>query len=441
MLSLARLRHKKEALEDAAAYGKAEASESSRLYLTVVVAAELAQGLEEAFKKLESALKAGPRDSGLHYDAACAYALASRALSTTNPAKSQEEAARAIGLLQEAIRAGYSDYDHIQEDADLDPIRGVPAFAELMTAGHADRRYAAVWINVARFEASSVYGLDPAAHRAQGRTLLSQGYRPVSVSVTRTSQKGPIVTASVWHRPVVSEDVKDSLAMRQARAAVTLVRLGAADSVWPLLVHGADPRLRSFIVNWLNPLGADPRTVVTEFARPDSSPRPAERGEGGRRPGEGPGAQAMPGVGRGSPDPARPSSVGRGSPDPAHPPTAGLPSEAVDSVRRGSPDPARPTTAGLPANKMDGILFHPETSMRRALILALGTYGTEGLSPGEREPLIAKLVDLYENDPDSGIHGAAEWALAEMGPATEAEGSGRPSDQAQVRGTARGAGM
>ena len=35
----------------------------------------------------------------------------------------------------------------------------------------------------------------------------------------------------------------------------------------------------------------------------------------------------------------------------------------------------------------------------------------EGLSPGEREPLIAKLLDLYRNDPDAGIHGAAEWTL------------------------------
>ena len=60
---------------------------------------------------------------------------------------------------------------------------------------------------------------------------------------------------------------------------------------------------------------------------------------------------------------------------------------------------------------MDAILFDPETSTRRALILALGTYGTERLSPGEREPLIARLLDLYENDPDAGIHGAAEWAL------------------------------
>jgi hypothetical protein len=60
---------------------------------------------------------------------------------------------------------------------------------------------------------------------------------------------------------------------------------------------------------------------------------------------------------------------------------------------------------------MDAILFHPETSTRRALILALGTYGADGLSPGERAPLIGRLLDLYEHDPDSGIHGAAEWTL------------------------------
>jgi formylglycine-generating enzyme required for sulfatase activity len=60
---------------------------------------------------------------------------------------------------------------------------------------------------------------------------------------------------------------------------------------------------------------------------------------------------------------------------------------------------------------MDAVLFHAETSTRRALILALGTYGTEVLSPGEREPLVGRLLDLYRNDPDPGIHGATEWTL------------------------------
>ncbi len=64
---------------------------------------------------------------------------------------------------------------------------------------------------------------------------------------------------------------------------------------------------------------------------------------------------------------------------------------------------------------MDAILFHPETSQRRALILALGTYGPDGLSPGEREPLAAKLLAVYRDDPDAGVHGAAAWTLRQWG--------------------------
>ena len=113
--------------------------------------------------------------------------------------------------------------------------------------------------------------------------------------------------------------------------------MGKAAEVWPLLRHSADPRLRSFIVNWLNPLGADPKLIAAELDRIDRQ-RQASRAAQGQQ-------------------------------------------------------------------FMDAMLFHPETSQRRALILALGTYGTEGLSPGEREPLIGKLLDLYRNDPDAASTG------------------------------------
>ncbi len=172
----------------------------------------------------------------------------------------------------------------------------------------------------------------------------------------------PAFEAEIARGPITGEDGpsseqrKDALAERQTRAAVALIRLGHADLVWHLLQHSADPRLRSFIVNWLNPLGADPKTLATEFVRLDSPHRPAERGEGGRGPGEG--------------------------------------SSAPSATR-----------------KMDEIFFHPETSTRRALILSLGTYSRGALSSGEREPLIARLLDLYRNDPDAGVHGASEWAL------------------------------
>jgi formylglycine-generating enzyme required for sulfatase activity len=64
---------------------------------------------------------------------------------------------------------------------------------------------------------------------------------------------------------------------------------------------------------------------------------------------------------------------------------------------------------------MNAVLFHPETSQRRALILALGTYGKDATSPGDRESLTVKLLDYYRNDPDSGIHGAAAWTLRQWG--------------------------
>ena len=75
-----------------------------------------------------------------------------------------------------------------------------------------------------------------------------------------------------------SEMDKDRLAERQARAAITLLRMGKAGEIIPLLRHSADPRLRSFIVNWLKPLGADPEVVVAELDRidPNTKPTPAE---------------------------------------------------------------------------------------------------------------------------------------------------------------------
>ncbi len=249
-------------------------------------------------------------------------------------------------MLKEAVKNGDADFGKMDEDRDLDPIREDPAFADIMKAGHPDRRYTAVWNSDARFEAIPIYGVDPASQLQKCRELIAQGYRPVSLTLTRAISDGPLATASVWHRPAVSEELKDRLAERQARAAVALVRMGKAEDVWTLLRHSVDPRVRSFILNWLDPLGADPKLIAAEFDRLDS-------------------------------------------PVTHHAPPA--------------------------TQKMEAVLFHPETSIRRALIQALGSYGTEGLSPGEREPLTRKLLDLYCNDPDAGIHGAAEWTLRKWG--------------------------
>ncbi|MDB4517048.1 formylglycine-generating enzyme family protein, partial [Crocinitomicaceae bacterium] len=54
-----------------------------------------------------------------------------------------------------------------------------------------------------------------------------------------------------------------------------------------------------------------------------------------------------------------------------------------------------------------------DTSIRRALILSLGEY--ESVSSLDRDSWTKRLLDLYENDPDPGIHGTVEWVLRRWG--------------------------
>jgi serine/threonine protein kinase/formylglycine-generating enzyme required for sulfatase activity len=204
------------------------------------------------------------------------------------------------------------------------------------------RWYTAIWAADPGVEAIALSGLDPVAHLRRARDLMAQQYRPVAWSVSRLGPDRPLATVSVWHRPAILEDAKDQLAERQARAAVALVRLGEAEAVWPLLRHSGDSRLRSFIINWLSPLAADPRVVAAAL-------------------------------------------------------------DHLDGV-------ATPKGAS-----MESVLFHLETSMRRALILALGTYGTEDFAESDQAQRISGLLEVYRADPDAGVHGAAAWTLRQWG--------------------------
>ena len=75
-------------------------------------------------------------------------------------------------------------------------------------------------------------------------------------------------------KPDSTENEKDRLAEQQARTAVALVRMGQGDQVWPLLQHSNDPRLRTFIINWLKRLGADAQLIADQLGRVDTKARP-----------------------------------------------------------------------------------------------------------------------------------------------------------------------
>jgi formylglycine-generating enzyme required for sulfatase activity len=120
--------------------------------------------------------------------------------------------------------------------------------------------------------------------------------------------------------------------------------------------------------------------------------------------------------------------------------------EKVWPLLRHSPDPTlrsflieRLGPGGVAA----GILLkrlnqEKDDSIRRALLLSLGEYGLDRLPPAERQNLLPGILDLYRNDPDPGIHGAARWLLKKWGEAEKVKEIDETSRVASAPGGKRG---
>jgi formylglycine-generating enzyme required for sulfatase activity len=65
--------------------------------------------------------------------------------------------------------------------------------------------------------------------------------------------------------PDAKEGAKEERAKRQANAAVALLRMNRPEKVWPLLKHGPDPRVRSYLIHRLGPLGADAGAILNRL--------------------------------------------------------------------------------------------------------------------------------------------------------------------------------
>jgi formylglycine-generating enzyme required for sulfatase activity/tetratricopeptide (TPR) repeat protein len=329
-----RLGKTKEAKEDLARFQELSTDAGQKAYADAVVSAFLGEDAA-GMKRLEAGIAANGKDADFLYNAACACAVASRALVGKDGAKAKRYSDRALALIKEAVANGYTNYLQMQTDPNLDPLREQPAFTQLLQVGRLERHYLAVWHPVAGFRSTEVHGLDPDQHLARCRSLVTQGYRPAAISGAFVSSSlvgddkggGSIVSASVWHQPLVPEEHKEALAKRQANAAVALVRLGHGEKVWPLLKHSPDPRVRSGIIHRLSPMGAAPEVL---------------------------------------------------------------------------------------AQRLDE---ETDVTIRRALLLSLGEYPS--VSPVDQNLLAAKLLELYRDDPDPGIHGACAWVLRRWGHSTK----------------------
>ncbi|MGH7135399.1 MAG: formylglycine-generating enzyme family protein, partial [Pirellulales bacterium] len=69
---------------------------------------------------------------------------------------------------------------------------------------------------------------------------------------------------------------REAAASRHANAAIAFAHWGHLDSLWPLLVHSADPRVRTYLVHRLQRLGADAERLVERLSvEPEPSARVA----------------------------------------------------------------------------------------------------------------------------------------------------------------------
>jgi serine/threonine protein kinase/formylglycine-generating enzyme required for sulfatase activity len=181
--------------------------------------------------------------------------------------------------------------------------------------------YSAVWRPSSEQVSAESHGLEPEGHRLRCQELVQEGYRPVAITVVCGGANGRLITASVWHKPVVPEVRRETLAKRKARAAVTLLRLRQPERLWPVLQFQPDPSVRTYAIHTLRPLGVEVQVLVRQ----------------------------------------------------------------LDETR--------------------------EVSTQRAILLALGEYPADALPDAARQRIIDRLLRMYQDDSDPGIHSSVEWLL------------------------------
>jgi serine/threonine protein kinase/formylglycine-generating enzyme required for sulfatase activity len=233
-----------------------------------------------------------------------------------------------------AAYAGFELVDQPQWDVAVAPAASLER--ALVQQMEPPARYAAVWRADIEFESKLIAPQSMESLLEQARDLAAQGFRPVAIAVAESpesatpgSSPAPSLQPAacmVWHRPLIPDEEKEQLAVRQASAAVALLRLREADQVWPLLRHQPDPRLRSHLLDRLASHGADPQSLAQRLT------------------------------------------------------------------------------------------VEKDDSIRRAIILGLGDFAAAGLVIAAQRPTMsAELLRLYQEDPDPGIHAAAEWTLKQLG--------------------------
>jgi hypothetical protein len=147
-------------------------------------------------KRLDTAVAQNSDNASFLYNAACAYSVVSSVVAEESKERARDYAEKAAALVHQAIDRGYKKYSDVARDPDLQAIRSRTDFPAIPT------EYGGVWSQSKDSVSEEVHGLPPEEHLQRMRELTDRGYRPAAISAAAGPSDGPLVTASVWHRPV-----------------------------------------------------------------------------------------------------------------------------------------------------------------------------------------------------------------------------------------------
>jgi serine/threonine protein kinase/formylglycine-generating enzyme required for sulfatase activity len=270
----ARLGQREAALADVAAY-RAKSKEPARVAFLEAYATARLGDLDAAVRRIEEDPARNSKDPKVLYMVSNSFGVLTEIAAEKWPDRVPALADRTLSYLQAAVNAGYKITASVRDDEDLDAVRQHPKFLALLREARLSDRYSGLWQVNRTLEAIELHGLSPSAQQERVQTLAREGYRPAAVAVYRVGRTAnpaepdpaaPPITASVWHRPRVTEPDRQAVADRQAKAAVALVRLGRAERAWKELRHQPDPRLATGIIHTAAAWGVTPAVVAERLA-------------------------------------------------------------------------------------------------------------------------------------------------------------------------------
>ncbi len=171
---------------------------------------------------------------------------------------------RAVELLQAAIKEGYSDIAELEQEEDFSDLHKDSRFLKLVQQLQSPEKMEGIWCADPTMESRLIRATSIDEILKEISSLFAESWRPVAIAVDKTSQNPRTVV--LLQRPLIRDGDIESLAMRQAAAAISILRLDRPARFWPLLADSQDPRVRSYILHRLSRFGISVQPLIARLA-------------------------------------------------------------------------------------------------------------------------------------------------------------------------------